>query len=438
MKNKLFISIMLAVIVFGIQWILRAGSNNGKIEVKVEALGLNTFDEDLVFQGIIFPKNVVPIYTDTSTVIKSILVKEGSEVKKGENLFEFSHTVRNDLKRELDIVELDIKGRRLQLSDIRSGSMKLELEERELERASLKEEINSLNRDIDLVSFEALTLNKQANVMNELLEKKGVSSVEANASKALADRKKNELEDLKTNLSLSKQRYDLSVLSYQRLRRELLLNENNINGEYQKLLLQKTNLERKLIEITQPLKAPYNGIITEIVVNEGESVPQGAKLLSISSGKEFLVKLEVPLHQSKWVKLGQSAKILTRGDFENKSYIGEVHEIAKIAKIKNEQRVIEIEIIVLDSEGMKPGYLTDIELKGFYQTGVITVDSFSVVEEDGISYVYVLDGEVVNKVEVDLGIKTSSKYEILNLPLGTEIVINPFKVKDGQKIIVVR
>jgi len=442
MKNKLLLSILLSVIAFGSYWIINAGNRNQKVAVKVETLQSSNFDESLIFQGVITPKVSTPIYTDTPTVIKKILVKEGSEVKKGENLLEFSATIKEDLERDLEVVELDIRSIKLQLNDLSSGSIKLELDQRTLERKTLEENIKSLNRDIELVSFEAKTLSDQARIMEELLKRKGISSTEANEARALADRRKNELEDLKTSLNLAKQRYDLSVVSYQRLKRELLLNQNNINGEYQKLLLQKSDIKRKLAEITEPLKTPFDGIVTEVTVTEGDAVAQGAKLLSLSPGKEFLVKLDVPLSQSKWIKLGQKALIVTNGNFEKSSYSGEVTDIAKIAKIKENQgirrRVLEIEISVEDPEGMKPGYTTNVELSINHQDKVNAISSFSVIEEGELNYVYVLEGEVANKTRVDLGIKTLSKYEVLNLPLGTEIIVNPFKVKDGQKVTVIK
>jgi len=442
MKNKLLLSILLAVIALGSHWIITADNRNQKVSVKVETLEPSNFDESLIFQGVISPKENTSIYTDTPTVIKKILVKEGNDVRKGENLLEFSDTIKEDLERDLEVVELDISSIRLQLNNLSSGSIKLELDQRTLERKTLEEDIKSLNRDIELVTFETRTLSDQAKVMEELLEKKGISSTEANEARSLADRKKNELEDLKTSLNLSKQRYDLSVVSYQRLRRELLLNQNNINGEYQKLLLQKADLKRKLLEITEPLKAPFDGIVTEVTVTEGDAVAQGAKLLSLSPGKEFLVKLDVPLSQSKWIKLGQKALIVTNGNFEKSSYSGEVSYIAKIAKIKDyqgiERRILEIEVLVEDPEGMKPGYITNVELNISHQEKINAINPFSLIEEDGISYVYVLEDDIVNKTRVDIGLKTPSRYEVLNLPLGTEIVVNPFKVKDGQRVTVIR
>lgn len=442
MKKKLIISLLLAVISLGSYWIIQSGSIDRTISVKVETLEPGSFNEELIFQGVVFPKENIPISINTPTVIRKILVKEGNEIQVGDTLLEFSDTTKENLRRELEVINLNISSTKLELNNMRSGSMKLSLEELELEQTSLEEKIKSLNREIELATFEAETLGKQADAMNELLKKNGISSMQANEAKALANKKRNDLEDLKTSLEIYRQRYDLSVLSYQRLRRELLLNQNNITSEYQKLLSEKADIEKKLSAIEAPLKSEIGGIITEIIVSEGDSVPQGGKLMSISPGNEFLIRLEVPLNQSKWIKLGQKARVTTKGDFEKKNYQGEVSNIAKIAKITEvrgiQERVIEMEILVEDSKGLKPGYTTDVEISGEYQEGIYTINPFSVIEEEGETYVFVVEDDIAKKTPVDIGIKTMSKYEVLNLPLGTEIVINPFKVRDGQRVTVTR
>ena len=63
-----------------------------------------------------------------------------------------------------------------------------------------------------------------------------------------------------------------------------------------------------------------------------------------------------------------------------------------------------------------------------------TVPSFSVLEEGEKSYVYIVDGGRVRKTEVKIGAKTSTDYEVLNLPLGTDVVVNPFKVTNGERV----
>ncbi|MEG0730130.1 MAG: hypothetical protein RR421_02335, partial [Cetobacterium sp.] len=62
------------------------------------------------------------------------------------------------------------------------------------------------------------------------------------------------------------------------------------------------------------------------------------------------------------------------------------------------------------------------------------VDSFSVLEENERFFVYMVKDGVIEKVPVEIGAQTNLKYEILNLPVGTKIVINPSRVKSGQRV----
>ena len=416
-------------------------SSEVSTKVKTEVLGEEGLHESLTFQGLVIPKEVTPIYIDTPTVIEAILVNDGEIVTEGTKLFEFNEITKDDLKRELEVINLDLQNKRLQLSDIRSGSITLELNERELEMESLRENINSLNREIEITKFETRTLREKAEIMKKLLKNSGISTTEANEAITMAERKENELTNLRTSLTLAKQKYDLSLLSYQKLRRELLLNQNFVNGEHRKLLLEKTNINRKLSEIDNSSKAPVDGIVIDIAAKEGDSIPKGSRLLSIASGKDFLVKLEVPLQQSKRIEVGQRAKILTDRYFDGRDYTGTVSRIANVAKSRDnkgqQNRFIEVEILIEDAQGMKPGFLAEVKLRISSKEKSKTINSFSLFEEEGKSFVYVVKENIVYKTPVDIGLKFPTKYEVLNLEIGTEIIVNPFKVKDGQKVEVI-
>lgn len=440
--KKIFLIGISLLFSLGSYWMFKGKTEEKEVQVRVETIEKGDISKSYYFQGVVVPEESIPMYIDVPTVVKKIMVKEGEEVEEGDPLIEFSDTIRGDLERDLEVIILDIKSRELQLNDLRSGSMKLELEERKVDRETLEEEINSLNRNISVTAFEAKNLKKRAEVMEELLKKGGVSSVQVDEAKAEAEKMNSTLEDMKTTLELTKQRYELSALSYERLKRDLILNESNIRGEYKKLILQKNNLEKKLSKLKAPLKAPITGVITELLVSEGTAVPQGGKLLSISPGNNYLINIEVPIHLSQWLDVGQTTLITTRGDEEKRKYSGSVKKVAKVAKLSDEEeydeRVIEVEVAIDNPEGMKPGYITEVEIIGSRKSDVILINAFSVLEEAGENYVYIVKDDIVNKVKVNIGERTSSKYEVLNLPVGIEVVVNPFKVKEGQKVSVVR
>ena len=68
----------------------------------------------------------------------------------------------------------------------------------------------------------------------------------------------------------------------------------------------------------------------------------------------------------------------------------------------------------------------------------LMVNSFSVVEDSGEYFVYINDNGRAQKQKVKVGLRDSNGYEVLDLPAGTEIIVNPFKVRNGEKIKVVK
>ena len=127
-----------------------------------------------------------------------------------------------------------------------------------------------------------------------------------------------------------------------------------------------------------------------------------------------------------------------RDSGENATYEGRVESVSKAAKVVKtgnyEDRIIEVEVSLENSQGLKPGYATTVEIAGNSKDQVKLVDSIAVMEENGKNYVYVYEGDTVKKTLVEIGAKTLSKYEVLNLAEGTEIVLNSYQVQDGDKV----
>ena len=100
-------------------------------------------------------------------------------------------------------------------------------------------------------------------------------------------------------------------------------------------------------------------------------------------------------------------------------------------------RKLDVEISIKGENDLRPGFVTDVEIAGKVKTNVPVINSFSVIESDGRYYVYIIENGVAKKQEVKVGGRTTSSYEILDLPVGTKVVVNPFKIKNGVKVKVV-
>ncbi len=185
--------------------------------------------------------------------------------------------------------------------------------------------------------------------------------------------------------------------------------------------------------------APTNGIVTEVLTESGRMTVPGQPIVNFASLEDGLqVKVMIPIYQSQGITKGANVDVISKGSLEEKKYKGKVVRVSNIAVLKKngnkEERYITATVGLDNSEGLLPGANVGVEISGKELNGLNVVDAFSVIEENGKNYVYTVENKRARKVEVEVGIKTLSKYEILNLPLGTKVVVNPFKVRDGEKV----
>lgn len=422
--NKKIIGIVAVVLVAGA--LVLKGNSFGKTPVKVEPVAIGRLADSSLYAGTVIPGEIVPVYIEAPTVIERVLVKEGEEVSKGTELMSFSTKSLLENEKALKMNELDIKNVKLQIEDLESGTLKLELDRRELDMKSLEERINADARRLP-------TLEREAKVFADLLKKDGVSSIEA-------EKRQQAYDNLKVELGLNREKYNLMVVGYESLKRELNIEESKLRSQLEKLNLNEETLKKRDTQLRETLKSPANGVIVKLDVTEGAMTEAGQRLLAIATEGESRINVEVPLYQANTIEKGQEAKVISRELNQNKEYIGKVERISSAARdIRGgKDKVVDVEISINGENDLKPGFITDVEIAGKVKSDVPVVNSFSVVEADGNYYVYVVENGVARKQQVKVGARTVSSYEILDLPLGTEVVVNPFKIRNGEKVKVVK
>lgn len=435
MNKKIMIGAVVAVLAFG--GYIVADKLSGK-EVRVSKIEMGNLSSSILYAGIVTPGEVVPIYIEAPALIESVLARVGQEVEPGDRLMTFSSKSIIENDKELRVNELDIKDVNLRIADLEGGSLKLELDNRKLEMRNLEEKIKGDERRLPIITAETRTSRDKAEAYKKLLAADGVSSTEANRAITEADKKVAELEDLKTNLELNRQKFELSAVSFESLTRELQIEEAKLKSNLEKLQLNNEILVRRAEQLKKPLESPLAGVITAIDVIEGSNAFSGQRLLSISPNGESTVKVEVPMYQATSVSVNQKAVIRTSSSEGDLIYDGVVSRVSSIARESilggKKDKVIEVEVKITQENSLKPGFITDVEITNESTRSVATVSSFSVIEEGDKAFVFVVDDGRVRKTEVKIGAKTSTEYEILNLPLGTEVVINPFKVNNGERV----
>lgn len=438
MKKKIAIgAIVIALVGYGTYKMNILGTT----EVKVARIEVGDLSDMNLYTGMVVPGEIKPVYISAPAVIERILVKDGEEITKDTELILFSNKSIMENDKALRVNELDIQNVKLQIADLDSGSMKLELDNRELEIKNLEEKIKADMRRLPVVTEEARTLQKRAEAYMQLLSKDGVSATEASRINTESGRKQVELEDLKTNLELNRQKHQLMVVSYESLKRELNIEEAKLRSSLEKLELENETLKIREKQLKEPLTAGVDGVVVGIDVQEGSVTQPGERLLAVSTTGGNRVNVEVPLYQSSAIAKGQPAIIVSRDSDGDKQYKGKVEKVSTAAVdskySKTKEKVIQVEVSIDEENDLRPGFIADVEISGQAKTAVPVVNSFSVIEEDGEYFVYINDGGRARKQKVNVGARTVNSYEILDLPVGTQVIVNPFKVRNGEKIRVV-
>lgn len=430
---------LVAIMVVGT--ILRKVNIFGTTEVKVTKVEVGALSDMNLYTGMVVPGEVVPIYISAPAVVEKVLVTEGEHVTKDTQLMVFSNKSLIENENLLKMNELDIRDIELRIADLESGSMKLELDNRAFEIKNLKESVNADERKLSVVQQESRVLTERSDVYTKLLEKDGVSATEANKIMSEAGRKKVEFEDLKTSLELNKQKYELAKVSFESLKRQLEIDKAQLTSKLQKLRLEHEQLVLRDKQLRQPLVAGVDGVVVGLDVVEGSVVNPGERLLAVSTSGENMVNVEVPLYQAGSIKKGQPALIISRdynGDKEYKGIVERVSTAAVASKYsKGNDKVIQVEVSIKDENDLSPGFIADVEISGASKDAVPVINSFSVIEENQEYFVYINDEGRARKQKIKVGARTANSYEVLDLSIGTEVVVNPFKVRNGERIRIV-
>lgn len=440
--NKKYIKFGIAALVaLGILFGIYRSNIFGVTEVKTTKLEIGQLADENIYTGVVVPGEIKPIYVSSPAVVEKINVEVGEEISPETALLTFSNQSFIENEKKLKLNELDMRDLELRIADLDSGTMKLELDNKQLDIKDLEEQIKAYQRKLPTLAEEARIAKKKADTYMQLLAKDGVSATEASLMNTTANTKEAEYEDLKTTLELTKQKYQLMYISYESLKRELDINKAKLESELEKLKLQHDTLAKSNEELKNALHSKQAGFISSIDIVEGGTVAPGQRVMSIAIPGQTKVNLEVPVYQAGTLSKGQDATIISREGGSGNKYKGKVDKVSSFAvksKLgKSTDKVIAVEVLIDGENDLKPGFIADVQVKGNSKKQGLMVNSFSVIDENGDYYVYINDNGKAQKQQIKVGLRDSNGYEILNLPSGTEIIVNPFKVRNGEKIRVV-
>ncbi|PKD20741.1 RND transporter [Salegentibacter salinarum] len=248
-----------------------------------------------------------------------------------------------------------------------------------------------------------------------------------------------ELAQLETQATLAKTTFE----------RQERLWEQNIGSEMQ-YLETKTNYESMQNSVNRLksqldktiVRAPFNGIIDEVLTEQGEVVSPGqSQLFRLVSLKNMYIEAAVPENYLNTVRKG--TEVIVEISSLDREFEGEIRRVGNTINPNN--RSFSIQVAVPNENGMiKPNQIATIRLNDYTAENAIIIPENALLKNSqGESVVFTLqekEGEdnigTAKRKIVETGYSYNNKIEITNgLETGETLIVEGAKnLRDGQEV----
>ena len=319
----------------------------------------------------------VEIASQSAGVVKSVNVEEGDFIKTGQKLC------------TLDDRELQID---LALAEQRLAQTRIQLESAKLRKE--KSEIQIRNKRIDLERSE----------------------------KALT-------EGLVAESEVNIERYQLDELLV-----DQQVEESTVKESLHRISELESEIHKVQLQISQTsISAPFDGRITERMVEQGQSVRVADKLFKLGTFSPMHTDVYLAEQDSRMVKPGQ--RVLIRlGTGVDEVTVGKVLRVSPVVDAETGTVKVTAELRP-HNQAFRPGSFVRVEIETDTRLNVVLIPKQAVIEEDGLSYAFVTDKEATaQRREIELGYQNGAIIEVMSgITAGEAVVIaGQGKLKDGD------
>lgn len=275
---------------------------------------------------------------------------------------------------------------------------------------------------------------------------------QAKANLQHAEMTLNRIRSLYAQGIISKDRLDEAERSYAIMRAEnetarantaqIRVKEQEVASAQAFLEQMKASLNVAEIRLSHTvLSAPFSGLVTEVLVEQGEFVTAGqpvAKLVDISN---LYISATIDEADIRKIKVGQDVRV-TIDAFPGKTFHGILSEISPVVSVKRlESRTSKVKV-KLDPgiNGFMPGLSADIEVIVGKGENVLYIPTSIIVEKENKKMVFVVQNGKVAQREVKVGLWNWDYTEILEGLKEDEQVVTTLDdpaLKDGKSIKIV-
>lgn len=162
------------------------------------------------------------------------------------------------------------------------------------------------------------------------------------------------------------------------------------------------------------LKAPWDGEVIALHVQEGESVTNTTDIVTLLNRNEMFVTVDIDEVDIREIALGQKAHV-TLEAYPDLRFAAEVAAISYRAVAKGSTKAVAVTLKLLQNDPkIKPGFSAKAEIIVAEVKDALQVPLSAIRTVGGKSFVAVVKGTTVEQVEVRVGLTTTEVAQILS------------------------
>lgn len=353
--------------------------------------------------GEVIAVNTVTLQATVEGPIAFCPWREGDRVEEaGERLIEISRPLYHQ---EALAIKAAQALARAKLTDLKAGARPEEI-------AQAEELIRHLE---DSTSFAKADLNRV-----ESLVKSGSLSGET-AEKARVDH-------IKSQTQLGSAKEQLAMLEAGPTKTEIAVAQATVDEATAKIGLAQAKLDECI------LKAPFAGVVTNVLVRPGDLVTPRTALLEMMDPSSLVIRFAIP--ESRIADLRKGVEAIVRLDaYPGQTFKATINRIYPELQKNTRTRLAEAK--VLDPIELLPGQFARISVAvRTINDAIVVPDKAVVATSRGQMIVYVVNNDKVSVRKVKIGLEQDRRIQITDGVQPGEIVViqGNAKIKDGMQV----
>lgn len=182
------------------------------------------------------------------------------------------------------------------------------------------------------------------------------------------------------------------------------------------------------------ITAPFSGVINQVNVEEGEMIGSGQTVINLMNLDQLYAEIDVTARTASTLKKGDTVGV--KAETMQHYLDGTVSNIAPAADPSSRTFLVKVKIPNKDHK-LRAGMFADVKISIGNSGSAVVVPIESIVNlNNGEPYLFLLESGKAVKKNVEIGINTDSRVEILSgLEAGKDVIIRgQSNLQDGQEV----